>query len=173
MGGHSGPAVISKRLLFVCTGNTCRSPMAEHLCRKWLGEKSDWQVASAGVAACPGMPASRTAIELLARNGLDLSQHRSRCLTPEEVDRARLIVVMTGMHRDVVVQRYPAALDRVQVLTSFGSGSGPIRDIEDPMGGAMSDYQRTYDDINALLPDLVLYLHQQFGAARREKRGKS
>jgi protein-tyrosine-phosphatase len=147
--------------------------MAEYLCRQWLGEDSGWEVASAGIAAHPGMPASSLAIELLARHGIDLSGHRSRCLTREEIDRARLIVVMTEMHRDVIGQRFPGALKQVQVLTAFGPRSGGLRDIEDPMGGSLSAYQRTYDEIDALLPDLVLYLHQQFGAVRREKRGKS
>jgi len=147
--------------------------MAEYLCRKWLGEGSGWQVASAGIAAYPGMPASSLAINVLARNGIDLSRHRSRCLTREEVDHARLIVVMTEMHRDVIAQRFPSSVGRVQILTAFGPQAGALHGIEDPMGGSLRDYQRTYDEINALLPDLVLYLHQQFDAARREKRGTS
>jgi protein-tyrosine phosphatase len=147
--------------------------MAEYLCRKWLGEGSGWEVASAGIAAHPGMAASRLAIDLLARQGIDMSGHRSRCLTREEIDPARLIVVMTEMHRAAIAQRFPSVLDRVQVLTAFGPHPGELRDIEDPMGGSWGDYQRTYDEINALLPDLVLYLHQHFDGGRREKRGIS
>ena len=100
----SGVAATTFNVLFVCTGNTCRSPMAAALARDELARRG-WrhvQIASAGAAAEPGQPASPPALAVMERSGLDLAGHASQLLTPELVDWADLILAMSLSHLAVV-----------------------------------------------------------------------
>ena len=127
------------RILLVCTGNTCRSPMAEVLAEALFQDRSgDAGVsgASAGVYASDGSPASAEAVAVMATRGLDLSKHRSRLLTAEMVDAADGIYTMTASHRRAVVQAFPEAEIKTQRLLSE-------EDIADPIGGPESAYERT------------------------------
>src|SRR5690606_21252806 len=93
-------------ILFVCTGNTCRSPMAEALCNEMLAERgvSDrWVARSAGTAAIPGMPANERAIETLRADGVDVESHRSTPLDEVALSEASLILTMTQSHKDEVL----------------------------------------------------------------------
>lgn len=162
-GALSREAVMSRpRVLFVCTGNTCRSPMAEHLFRKWAGSRTEWESASAGVAAMDGQPASAGAMRALAEKDLDLSAHRSRMLTGALIDEADLVVVMTQSHKQVVCQRFPRAANRVVLLNEFN----PRRhgeDVPDPFGMKAEVYRAIRDEIEAAMPDLVLHGHGNRG----------
>ena len=145
-----------RSLVFVCTGNVCRSPMAEHLLRRRLGPGSDWDVSSAGTSGGYGLPASRTAVEALDEIGLDLSSHRSRPLTREAVDDASLVVVMTADHRDFIRAVSPGAMEKIFLLRSFDpAGAG---DIEDPIGSSADTYRRVRDEIDRALPGLVSFM---------------
>jgi protein-tyrosine-phosphatase len=156
------------RILFVCSGNTCRSPMAAALCRKWLEFGAKWDVQSAGVGALKGQPPSRLAVEVLRGKGIDLTGHRSQPLTGELIDRARLIVVMTRSQRGSILARWPKAESKIFLLSSFGTHCRQ-EDISDPMGGDESDYRGVYEKMEAVMPDLVLALERQFGAAQRQR----
>lgn len=145
--------------LFVCTGNTCRSPMAEGLFRKMLSDKLQcdvteladrgYQVASAGVAAGPGSPAATEAVRLLLSEGVDLTDHLSQQLSEELLDQADLILTMTRGHRDVILMSRPDVEQKVKLLSPEG------RDVSDPIGGGLSEYESCKTEIVTYLQKLI------------------
>jgi protein-tyrosine phosphatase len=135
-------------VLFVCTGNTCRSPMAAAMFERLLAERLGGDstahgvvVHSCGVFAGGGSRASQAAIEVMSRRGIELSGHRSRALTPELVHEADHIYVMTQSHLDSVVGMVPSARDRCRPVGD--------NDVEDPMGGSTDVYAECADQIEA------------------------
>lgn len=136
--------------LLVCTGNTCRSPMAESLFRHELSSRlslsldelnrAGYHVHSAGTYGAEGEPASEGAVVELARRGQSLASHRSRRLTAEMIDRAERIFVMTPEHRSVVAALSPSAERRVVLLDPAGA-------IADPIGGPPELYRRSAEQI--------------------------
>jgi protein-tyrosine phosphatase len=148
-----------KKLIFVCTGNTCRSPMAEGLLKHLLGPDCGWEISSAGVCAANGYPASPNSVEAMREKGIQLAAHRSQHLSPELIERADLLVTMTRGHRDAIVSIAPESAGKVFLLKSFGIAQCPT-DIYDPVGEALDVYRRVRDEIDAALPDLILYMKE-------------
>ena len=145
------------RILFVCTGNTCRSPMAEVQARTRAAEVGLERVVfeSAGTAATEGAPASIPARRVAAARGFDLDSHRSTPLTSERVETADLIVAMTSRHRAAVERLDPAApvILASSVLPEGHPGRGG--DLPDPFGGDEAVYAATWASISESVEALL------------------
>lgn len=129
-------------ILFVCTGNTCRSPMAAALFNKMAVEKNlPVRIESAGIYAVDGQPASAGAIGAMEKYGIDLSGHRAKPVKPELLDKCDLILTMTAGHRDALL---PYAPGKVYTLCEYGGISG---DIKDPFGGDVHIYEECAAEI--------------------------
>ena len=124
-----------KSVLFVCTGNICRSPIAEGLFRRLLGNRKDIAVVSAGVHAVSGQPPSLYAVEVCAEAGADISNLRSQPLTAALVDRATHIFAMTGAHLETIQTLFPQGAEKSFLLREFEEpGTTVWRDLPDPIG---------------------------------------
>jgi L-threonylcarbamoyladenylate synthase len=142
----------SEVFLFICTGNTCRSPMAEGFFRKMLADRlkcredeladHGYMVLSAGMAADPGQPAARESIEVAARYGVDLRGHESQQVTQRLLEQADQIFTMTRGHRESILATYPHLGDRVDLLARDGS------EICDPIGLGKEEYEQCQVEID-------------------------
>lgn len=143
-----------KKILFVCSGNTCRSPLAEGIARKIFTDrvKSPVTVSSAGSSAFEGMPASAEAVRVASQHGVDLSSHQSRLLNPSDIREADLIVTMGEKHRSTIGAIDPDALSYTVLLTRFCGRNG---DVPDPIGGGMDAYERAYELIYGCLDKMA------------------
>lgn len=151
----------STTMLFVCTGNTCRSPMAEELARYLTRSLPDWAFESAGIFASPGSPASATAQQALEEKGLDLGGHRSRQLDASLLEGVDWVIPMTRGHEQMILETFSFPAERVKTLMSF-SPAGP-EDVFDPFGGSLDTYRAIRDQIEGGLSDLILAVIQPSG----------
>jgi protein-tyrosine-phosphatase len=137
------------RILFVCTGNTCRSALAEALARQDAAalRLPDGEVSSAGVHAWTGAPASDGALLVALENAIDLSEHRARAVDKELLATQDLILVMSPHHLERVEAL--GGRGRAHLLSSFASRGTSARAITDPFGGDLDAYREAYEDLRA------------------------
>ena len=133
-------------VLFICTGNTCRSPMAEGILKKITREKGlDIKSSSAGIFAHRGSPAAINAIVSLADIGIDIRNHTSQEAAEDIIDKSDLILTMTASHKDILVSNYPDKKYKIFMLNEYAFGKE--KDIQDPFGGDKTVYDMARDEI--------------------------
>ncbi len=139
-----------KTILFVCTGNTCRSSMAEALFKEMLAERNrdDWKVISAGVSAFEGNSAHQNAILALEEQGIEtIKSHQAQRLDQELINQADLILTMTRRHKSLIFAQHPEAEAKTFTLKEYSNSTEQLNqasndlDILDPFGQALKEYK--------------------------------
>ena len=158
-------AVLDRRCItFVCTGNICRSPMAERLFAHALIAENEplrsLEVISTGTYAGEGYPASRNAVAALKKVGLDLANHKSRPLTQDLIDQSLAIFTMTQMHRRVIEEEFDKTTPHVYLMREFLLNPKEV-ETPDPYGLSLSTYEACRDSIVEAIPSIVKFLNNQ------------
>jgi len=151
-----------KTILFLCTGNVCRSPMAEGLFRHAVKGRGEFRVLSAGLGAMDGQPPTHFSVLAMREIGLDISHQRSRALTAEMVNAADYIFGMTHSHVDTVALLYPQQAEKTFLLREFDETLEPYeKDISDPIGSPYEVYVECRNQIELGIATLLKFMEQQ------------
>ncbi|HZK43033.1 MAG TPA: low molecular weight protein arginine phosphatase [Syntrophomonadaceae bacterium] len=148
------------RILFVCTGNTCRSPIAQALLKKMWDEQSidsELKVLSAGIFTSDGLPASPEAIEVMLKENIDITDHKSLQINEQLIKDADLIFTMTEFHRRSIIDEFPEYESSVFTITEYINLEG---DIVDPFGRGVEAYYETVEQLKGITTELVKKLNE-------------
>jgi len=146
-----------KKILFVCLGNLCRSPMAEYMLRDRLESKgnTDIKISSGGFLDQTGARVPKEIHNLMHEAGIDISAHRSSPVNIERIRESDLIIVMEMRQRDVLARQCPEDVSRIFLLSQFDKQNHEERDISDPMGETTSYYQTCFNEIRIFVEGLT------------------
>ncbi len=143
-----------KTILFVCTGNLCRSPMAEGFLKHILareGQQSEYRVYSSGTWAMSGEPASPQAVQVMAEQGIDISAHRTRSLTQSQLEEADLILALAQEHKTAILGHFKGGEGKTYLLSEM---IDVRRSVADPYGSqSLAEYRRCAAIIKRLLEE--------------------
>jgi len=138
-------------VLFICSANICRSPMAMGLLRSMVEDSSDqWKIESSGVWDMGDQPAALNTQLVLEERGIDLNDHASRAVTSSNLSEFNLVLVMKNNHKEVLKLAFPEYTDRIYMLSEM---VGEIFDIVDPIGRSLADFEETALEIERILTD--------------------
>ncbi|MDR2654715.1 MAG: low molecular weight phosphatase family protein [Oscillospiraceae bacterium] len=144
-----------KKILFVCEGNTCRSPMAKALCDKHLKESGLdglYSCDSAGTGAYPGEPAHEKAIAVMREIGIDITGHRTKKLTPSLLSEADMVFTMTPALQFLIAEAFPEKAEKVSVIG---------KSIDDPYGKAIGAYRDCRDTLDGHIQNIAALIRQE------------
>ena len=156
-----------KHVLFICTGNTCRSPMAEGLFRLATAGRKDFTVSSAGIAASKGCPASTETLNLLKQRGACLAGFKSRPVTDALLKEASHVFAMTEGHLAALEARFPQYADKYFLLREFTGMTDKRRgtDVPDPIGMGPAAYAEVAKLLDMAIPSIIAYIDSVGGKA--------
>lgn len=149
---------MTRKILFVCTGNTCRSPMAEGIFRQ-AADGHGFEVGSAGVAAYGGGPASPETMKVLKKRGIKLEGFQSRLVDEEMMESAEAVFCMTEGHRQILVANFPEWEKKIFRVCDFVEIQGKVgRDVPDPIGMGLAEYQKTAEVLEQAMAGILGFL---------------
>ena len=162
-----------KNILFICTGNVCRSPMAEGLFRHSAGE-AEYEIRSAGVGAMDGQPPSSHSVTAMQEIGIDITEQRSARLTAELVDWADYIFGMTHSHTDAVNLMFPQATEKAFRIREFNPNLRDFeKEIADPIGGPLDLYRQTRNEIQDAIKHMSEFIAQSSNSSEKKSENSS
>lgn len=135
--------VLPRILMFVCSGNTCRSPMAEGFMNLFLEDGSRWKACSSGILTSRGLPASEFAVRVMSEYGVDISRHRSSAISDWDPPEGTLFFGMTSWHRDEIVRLFPGRSSSIFLLGEAAgfADKGNSAEVQDPFGSSINSYR--------------------------------
>ena len=135
------------KILIICTGNSCRSPMAEGFLKSYLSPEDGYEIRSAGISAIDGAHSTAEAIEVMLQEKINISSSRSKPLTKELAREADIILAMAQAHKLFITQNMPEFKEKVFLYKEFAGINQESQDIQDPIGAPLDLYRKVKEEI--------------------------